>query len=87
MNKLEYTEAFKRHYRKHTKNNAAIKKQINNAIEKMAADLSYPSLRVKPLQAEKGKWEASVNMDYRIIFTREAGVIRLLSVGPHDWLP
>lgn len=87
LSQIEWTESFKRHYRKYTRHDDALRQQTQKAIRLMATNLSYPSLRAKPLKAAPGSWECSINAGWRLIFKRDGNVLRLLTMGPHDDLP
>ena len=78
---VEYGSRFKRAYRKLP---PADRDHVHEAIERMVADLSHPSLRVKRMQGTAELWEARASAALRITFVRIPGGISLSNVGAHD---
>ncbi len=72
------TERFKRVYKKLNPKQQQI---IKKAIEKMAQDLTHPSLRVKRIKSTPDIWEASASNDLRITFQRDGKSILLRNCG------
>lgn len=66
-----------------------IKAKTKKALAFLEHDPSYPSLRIKKVQAEEGLWEARVDLFYRMVFTKKKegsgeSTIVLEDIGPHD---
>lgn len=78
---VESSSRFRRAYRKLT---PAERDRVNEAIERMVADLTHPSLRVKRMQGTAELWEARASAALRITFIRISGGISLSNVGAHD---
>lgn len=80
MYKLKYTKEFERDLKKLS---AAEQKQTANKL-KLLINPFYPSLRTKKVQGLDNVFEMSVNMDIRILWRYENGVIILLiDIGHH----
>jgi mRNA interferase RelE/StbE len=65
------------------------RKRVMKTLSFLAKDPSYPSLRTKKMLDGSGRYEASVNMDIRILWKfdeDEKNVIAALDVGHHDVL-
>lgn len=81
MYELQYTNDFARDLQRLTK---AEQKQVAGKLKLLMQDPFYPSLRTKKVQGADGIFEMSVNMDIRILWRYENGVIiLLLDVGHH----
>lgn len=81
MYELKYTNEFARDLQRLTK---AEQKQVASKLKLLVQDPFYPSLRTKKVQGLDGIFEMSVNMDIRILWRYENGVIiLLLDVGHH----
>ncbi len=81
MYKLKYTKEFEKSLKSLTKND---QKMVFNKLKLLAQDPFYPSLRTKKVQGLVDVFEMSVNMDIRILWKYEDGVIiLLLDVGHH----
>lgn len=78
---VESSSRFRRAYRKLT---PAERDRVSEAIERMVADLTHPSLRVKRMQGTAELWEARASAALRITFIRISGGISLSNVGAHD---
>lgn len=77
----------KRFHKDYSKLPLEIQTKANEQIKKLAkGDFSYPSLRTKKIEGEEKVWEASVTMNYRIIFELDANHISFFKIGPHDIL-
>ena len=61
-----------------------IRKVLPRKLAYLAQDLAHPSLRVKRVQRYDGVYEASINMDYRLLFSVQDDVCMLLRIGRHD---
>ena len=81
--RLARTESFFRDFRALPKE---IQARTEKAIQRLAQNPSYPSLRVKKMQGLEGIWEASVTMSYRLTFHRAGDTLILRRVGTHDIL-
>lgn len=81
MYKLKYTKAFE----KDLKSLSAVEqKAVAQKLKILAENPFYPSLRTKKVQGLNNVFEMSVNMDIRILWQYENGVIiLLLDVGHH----
>lgn len=81
MYKLKYTKEFEKKLKSLTKNE---QKMVFNKLKLLVQDPFYPSLRTKKVQGLVDVFEMSVNMDIRILWKYEDGVIiLLLDVGHH----
>ena len=81
MYKLKYTKEFEKSLKSLTKNE---QKMVFNKLKLLVQDPFYPSLRTKKVQGLVDVFEMSVNMDIRILWKYEDGVIiLLLDVGHH----
>ncbi len=81
MYKLKYTKEFEKDLKKLSPTE---QKAVANKLRLLVQDPFYPSLRTKKLQGLDNVFEMSVNMDIRILWKYENGVIiLLLDVGHH----
>ena len=81
MYKLKYTKEFERDLKKLT---VAEQKQTANKLKLLMQNPFYPSLRTKKVHGLDNVFEMSVNMDIRILWRYENGVIILLiDIGHH----
>ena len=81
--KIVFTKRFHNDFKGLTKE---IQNKAKQQIRRLAAgDFSFPSLRAKKMGGEENIWEASVTMNYRIVFYLEEKII-FLRIGPHDIL-
>ena len=81
MYKIKYTKEFEKNLRLLTKQE---RKMVFNKLNLLVQDPFYPSLRTKKIQGLTDVFEMSVNMDIRILWKYENGVIiLLLDVGHH----
>ena len=81
MYKLKYTKEFERDLKKLS---AAEQKQTANKLKLLMQNPFYSSLRTKKVQGLDNVFEMSVNMDIRILWRYENGVIILLiDIGHH----
>ncbi len=81
MYKLKYTKTFEKQLKSlsHVEQTAVAKK-----LKLLIKDPFYPSLRSKKVQGLDNVFEMSVNMDIRILWRYENGVIiLLLEIGHH----
>ena len=81
MYKLKYTKEFERDLKKLS---ATEQKQTANKLKLLMQNPFYPSLRTKKVQGLDNVFEMSVNMDIRILWRYENGIIILLiDIGHH----
>ena len=81
MYKLQYTKEFERDLKKLSKQE---QKQVAKKLKILMENPFYPSLRTKKVQGLYDVFEMSVNMDIRILWRYENGVIiLLLDIGHH----
>jgi len=64
--------------------NAKDKKLARKAIENLAVNMNYPSLRVKKIKGTRNIWEARASQSLRITFQLDADTIVLRNIGHHD---
>ena len=60
------------------------KKSARKAIENLAANVNYPSLRVMKMKGTDKLWEARASHSLRITFEIDADTIVLRNIGRHD---
>ena len=78
--KLVWTEPFLDDFRALPQR---IQRQVLSKLELLAGNLLHPSLRVKRVKGHEGLYEASVNMQYRLLFrVLDEGLV-LDRVGTH----
>lgn len=81
MYKLNYTKNFEKDLKKLS---APEQKAVAQKLKILVQNPFYPSLRTKKVQGLDNVFEMSVNMDIRILWRYENGVIiLLLDVGHH----
>ena len=81
MYKLKYTKEFEKNLKKLS---SAEKKVVASKLKLLVQNPFYPSLRTKKVQGLDNVFEMSVNMDIRILWKYENGIIiLLLDVGHH----
>lgn len=81
MYKLKYTREFEKNLKSLT---TSEQKLVANKLKLFIQNPFYPSLRTKKVQGIEGVFEMSINMDIRILWKYENGVIiLLLDVGHH----
>ena len=81
MYKLKYTKEFEKNLKSLTKQE---QKLVANKLKLLIQNPFYPSLRTKKVQGLDNVFEMSVNMDIRILWKYENGIIiLLLDVGHH----
>jgi len=81
MYKLKYTKEFEKNLKSLTNQE---QKLIFNKLKLLVQNPFYPSLRTKKVQGLDNVFEMSVNMDIRILWKYENGIIiLLLDVGHH----
>ncbi len=81
MYKLKYTKDFEKNLKSLTQQE---QKLVANKLKLLIQNPFYPSLRTKKVQGLDNVFEMSVNMDIRILWKYENGIIiLLLDVGHH----
>lgn len=81
MYKLKYTKEFEKDLKKLSRKE---QKAVMVKLKLLVQEPFYPSLRTKKVQGLDNIFEMSVNMDIRILWKYENGVIiLLLDVGHH----
>ena len=81
MYKLKYTKEFEKNLKSLTNQE---QKMVANKLKLLISNPFYPSLRTKKVQGSDNVFEMSVNMDIRILWKYENGIIiLLLDVGHH----
>ena len=81
MYKLKYTKEFEKNLKALS---AQEQKMVFNKLKILVQNPFYPSLRTKKVQGLNNVFEMSVNMDIRILWRYENGIIiLLLDVGHH----
>ena len=81
MYKLKYTKEFEKNLKSLTKQE---QKLVANKLKLFIQTPFYPSLRTKKVQGIENTFEMSVNMDIRILWKYDNGIIiLLLDVGHH----
>ncbi|MBQ3224116.1 MAG: cytotoxin [Oscillospiraceae bacterium] len=81
MYKLKYTKEFEKNLKSFTTQE---QKLVANKLKLFIQNPFYPSLRTKKVQGINNVFEMSVNMDIRILWKYESGIIiLLLDIGHH----
>ncbi len=81
MYKLKYTKEFEKDLKKLSPSE---QKAVSAKLKLFVQNPFYPSLRTKKVQGIDNVFEMSVNMDIRILWRYENGIIiLLLDVGHH----
>lgn len=81
MYKLKYTKEFEKNLKFLTKQE---QKLVLNKLKLFVENPFYPSLRTKKIQGLDNVFEMSVNMDIRILWKYDNGIIiLLLDIGHH----
>lgn len=81
MYKIKYTKEFERGIKKLSKEE---QKQTFSKLKLLMQNPFYPSLRTKKVKGIEDVFEMSVNMDIRILWRYEKGIIILLmEIGHH----
>lgn len=82
MYKLKYTKEFEKSLKSLT---AQEQRMVANKLKLLIENPFYPSLRTKKVKGFVNVFEMSVNMDIRILWKYENGIIiLLLDVGHHS---
>ena len=80
MYKLKYTKEFEKNLKTLTSQE---QKLVANKLKLFIQNPFYPSLRTKKVQGLDNVFEMSVNMDIRILWKYDDGIIILLLVFGH----
>ena len=81
MYKLKYTKEFEKNLKSLTRQEQRL---VANKLKLFVQNPFYPSLRTKKVQGLDNVFEMSINMDIRILWKYENGIIILLiDVGHH----
>ena len=81
MYKLKYTKDFEKNLKSMTKQE---QKLVASKLKLFVQNPFYPSLRTKKVQGFDNVFEMSINMDIRILWKYENGIIiLLLDIGHH----
>jgi len=85
---MSYDIAFtKRFHKDYAVLPQVIQEKADQQICRLAdGDFSYPSLRTKKMEGEENIWEASVTMNYRMVFSLDEDLLMFLRIGTHDTL-
>jgi hypothetical protein len=75
-----YTKRFLEHYAKAP---PAIQRAADRRIALLVQNLRHPSLQAKKYDEAMDVWQARVNGGWRLYFTIEGSLYRLLSLLPH----
>ncbi|MEK7727351.1 MAG: type II toxin-antitoxin system mRNA interferase toxin, RelE/StbE family [candidate division KSB1 bacterium] len=82
--KLQWSEEFKKDYRALPQH---IQKQTDRKLRLLVEDLFHPSLRAKKMKGRKDEmYEASITMNYRVLFQISGDTYLLRRIGTHDIL-
>jgi len=91
MHELVLTPKFERAFRRLTRKNPTLQKQIEAVLERMAEDLNDPRLKAHHLSGQlAGLHACSVAYDCRIVFAKQkhpkagAETLLLVNIGTHD---
>jgi len=83
IDNYQFSRRFKKQYQ-------SLPKEIQNAFDKkldlFLSNRFHPSLRVKPIQGTKNRWEGSVTMNYRFTFEFSVNTVLFRNIGTHDIL-
>ena len=79
--RIARTDRFKRAWSQLTR---AEQVSARKAIANLAADMSYPALRVKKVRGTAGIWEARGSYSLRMTFQVDGDTITLRNIGHHD---
>lgn len=82
--KIVFTRRFQKDYQKLPQE---IQNKIDQQIRKLKkGDFFHPSLRSKKMEGDDKVWEASITMNYRLVFYLEDDIITFLKTGTHNIL-
>ncbi|GBD99641.1 hypothetical protein BMS3Abin07_01678 [bacterium BMS3Abin07] len=75
------TDAFRKDYQQLPR---TVQNNFEKKIRLFLVDIRHPSLRVKKMKGHKNRWEASIDMFYRLTFEIHKDYYLLRRIGPHD---
>lgn len=78
---LETSERFRKEYQELS---PALQALVDRKLRYLVENWRHRSLRVRRVQGTVDLFEASINMEYRVIFRVLPGGYRLLRLGRHD---
>ncbi|MBU1088366.1 type II toxin-antitoxin system RelE/ParE family toxin [Patescibacteria group bacterium] len=86
---LRFTKTYIRKYKKLTKNNKKLKKQISKTLELLSSDPRNPSLKSHKVYAKEFglRLSSSVSADLRVIWDYDQNsqlIILILTIGTHS---
>ncbi len=79
--KIARTEGFKKAWKQLSGEQKTLARK---AIEHLATNIRYPSLRTKKIRGTESIWEARVSRSVRTTFQIEGNIIILRNIGEHD---
>ena len=80
---LQFSKRFKKEYNNLPKK---IQKAFDEKLSLFLKQMSHPSLRVKPVQGTKNRWEGSITMKYRFTFEFLKDGVIFRAIGTHGIL-
>ena len=80
---LQFSKRFKQEYNNLPKK---IQKAFDEKLSLFLKQMSHPSLRVKPVQGTKNRWEESITMKYRFTFEFLKDGVIFRAIGTHGIL-
>lgn len=83
MKQLEYTDRFKKLYKRLP---ASVQAKLKRQLVLLVENEQHPSLNTKKMQGKDAIWEARVDRKNRFTFYFQNNRIILRAVGPHDIL-
>lgn len=86
---FNFTDYFDKKYKRVTKGNKSLKKQVYKSLNLLSNNPEHPSLKSHPIRVNKNTvvWSSWVNKSIRIIWNysdNQIQIIDLLDIGPHD---
>lgn len=79
--RITRTEGFKKDFKQLPK---YVQKKFEGKIKLFMENIRHPSLRVKKMEGHTNRWEASIDMFYRLTFEMHDDFYMLRRIGPHD---
>jgi addiction module RelE/StbE family toxin len=85
MNKIEFSNPFKKSFKKTVSKNTDIAFVVMQKLFIMSQDINHPSLKLHKLKGELNNYYAiSIEYDLRIILEISNDKIILINIGSHD---
>jgi addiction module RelE/StbE family toxin len=85
MKKIEFSNPFKKSFKKTVSKNADVAFAVMQKLFILSQDINHPSLKLHKLKGELRKYYAiSIEYDLRIILEISDTEIILISIGSHD---